>query len=443
MAAQIPLTTKATRRERLAWYLYDFGNSYYAAVVLLAVYSAYYKGQVVGGAEGTRLWGIAVGIAMFIVAVISPVIGAIADFSASKKKFLFAFTAQSVLFTGLLFFVQQGDAFIGLVFFVLAEIGYRSAQVVYDAFLPEIASQEEMGHVSGIGWAVGSAGGIVCLLIVLPLIMLFKGTFMVRFSMVICALFYAVSSIFIFLWLPERASSQQLPPGETLLTAGFKRLWTTIRMASKYKQSIRFVVASILFNGGVIAALDYASILGGTLFGIQQQGLIILVILVQITNILGSWVFGELVQRFSTKRSLLLSLALMAVSVLLIYITRTAIVFYIVASIAGFAMAGVQSVSRTMVGKISPIGKSAEFYGFYSVAGRTSSFLGPSIYGLAAASFAHQYIATQSMDPHVADQAGLKAALFVMAGFIVAGMIVLLWMNEAKAVAAAQETAEA
>ncbi|MHB9034900.1 MAG: MFS transporter [Anaerolineae bacterium] len=162
----------STRRERLGWYLYDFGNSSYAAIVLLAVFSAYFKGQVVGGAQGTRLWGLSVGIAMLIVAIISPIIGAIADFSASKKKFLFVFTAQAVVFMGLLFFVQAGDITMGMIFFILAEIGYRSAQVVYDAFLPEIASPQEMGRVSGMGWAVGSAGGIISLLVTLPFIIL-------------------------------------------------------------------------------------------------------------------------------------------------------------------------------------------------------------------------------------------------------------------------------
>lgn len=433
---------KVTRRERWAWYLYDFGNSAYAAIVLLAVFSAYFKGQVVGGALGTRLWGVAIGIAMLVVAIISPIVGAIADFSASKKKFLFFFTVQAVVFMGLLFFVQKGDAVMGMIFFILAEIGYRSAQVVYDAFLPEIAQPQEMARVSGMGWAIGSAGGIVSLLFVLPIILFIKSApqyLTVRLAMVIGALFYAISSVFIFLWLPERASAQKLPPGETLITVGFRRLWQTIRAASKYRQFIRFIIASIVFNGGVIAAMDFAAILGGTLFGIQQQGLIVLVILVQLTNVFGSWVFAALARRFDAKRSLMLSIAIMATAVILIYITQSALAFYFVASLAGFAMAGVQSVSRALVGKIVPKGKSAEFFGFYSVAGRASSFLGPSIYGWVAADFAHRFVVTQGLDAHAADQAGLKTALFVMAGFMIAGLLLLLWMNEAKAIAAVTE----
>ena len=115
-----PAPLSRTRRERWAWYLYDFGNSAYASVVYLAVYSTYFKQVVVGGAEGSRLWGLSIGIALFIVAIIAPILGALADFSGAKKRFLLAFTAQAILFTGLLFFVQQGDVVAGVLFFILA-----------------------------------------------------------------------------------------------------------------------------------------------------------------------------------------------------------------------------------------------------------------------------------------------------------------------------------
>ena len=128
---------RSERGQRTAWYLYDFGNSAYAAVVLLAIYSAYFKDGVVGGAEGSRLWGIAVAAAMLVTAFISPVLGAVADRLAVKKRMLAIFTAISVAFTGCLFFVGNGDVFTGMLFFILSEIGYRAAQVYYDALLPE------------------------------------------------------------------------------------------------------------------------------------------------------------------------------------------------------------------------------------------------------------------------------------------------------------------
>jgi len=145
---------RKVNKEHRAWYLFDFGNSAYAAVVLLAVYSAYFKGAVVGGSEGSRLWGVAIFWAMLVVAVIAPILGTIADYSGKKKTMLMIFTSTAVVFTALLFFVRPGDVFIGMLFFILAEIGYRGGQVFYNSLLPEIATQDEIGKVSGNGWVL-------------------------------------------------------------------------------------------------------------------------------------------------------------------------------------------------------------------------------------------------------------------------------------------------
>ncbi len=178
---------RATRRERWAWCLYDFGNWAYAAVVLLAVYAAHSEQTVVGGVEGSRLWGLALAVAMVAVALTSPLLCAVADYAGRKKRFLLLFTALAVSATAGLFFAEKGDMALGMGLFILAEFGYRSAQVFYNALLPEIAHPDEIASISGNGWAVGSAGGIVCLLIILPLIMLFPGALMVRISLAITA----------------------------------------------------------------------------------------------------------------------------------------------------------------------------------------------------------------------------------------------------------------
>jgi len=262
-------------RNRWAWYLYDFGNSAYAAVVLLAVYSAYFKGKVVGGAEGSRLWGVSVGIAMLCVALISPVLGAIADFSASKKKLLLVFTAVACTFTALLSFVGEGDVVMGMVFFILAEVGYRGAQVFYNSLLPEIAEPDDIGRVSGIGWALGSAGGVLCLLIILPLIMIFKGPLMIRLSFIITAVYFALASIPIFTRFKEAGVGQPLPEGHDYLTFGFARTWETIRRAGRYGEFLKFVGSFLIYNDGIMMAMNFASIIGAVLFGMDQTDLII------------------------------------------------------------------------------------------------------------------------------------------------------------------------
>ncbi len=421
--------TPATRREKWAWYLYDFGNSAYAAVVLLAVYSAYFKGQVVGGAEGTRLWGISIGIAMAIVAVISPILGTIADFSGSKKKFLFFFTAMAVIFTAGLFFVMPGDIFIGMLFFVLAEIGYRASQVFYNALLPEIAEPHEIGKVSGNGWAIGSFGGILCLVIVLAMVIFIGGNFIVRLAFLVTAAFYLISAIPTFIWLRERAEPQPLPRGDNYLKVAFARLGRTFRAVRNYKEYIKFIIAFLVFNDGIMMALDFAAIIGAVLFGMDQQQLIVFMILVQITSVAGAFLFGILADRWGSKLSLLVSLVLMIAAVVWMLFVQQLFIFFIIGALAGFALTGVQSVSRTMVGQFAPEGKSAEFYGFFEVGGRTSSFIGPAVYGLIAAEAAFIF-SRQGIDMLTAEQMGIRVAIGSIIFFLVVGFLLLLRVRQ-------------
>lgn len=447
---QLAATTpqRSTRRERLAWYLYDFGNSAYASVVLLAVYSAYFQNAVVGGAAGTRLWGIAVGIAMLVVAVTSPFLGTIADFSGAKKKFLAFYTGMTVLFTAGLFFAEPGNVLVGMGFFIVAEIGYRSAQVFYNGLLPEIAAPDEIGRVSGNGWAIGTLGGVVCLLVVLPLIVLQEaGTIpldenlVIRLTLVITAVFFAISAVPIFLWLPERAQRKPLPVGENYFSAAVKQLKKTFQAASHFKEFVKYMVAFLVYNDGVIMALDFAAIIGAVLFGLDQQSLIIFVILVQVTNVVGAYVFGIAVDRFGGKSSLALSIGMMVAVIGAMYFAETSTQFFAIGAVAGFAMAGTQSVSRTMVSMFAPPGQSAEFYGLFAVAGRTSSFIGPAVFGLVAAEMAFSF-ERQGIDVILAEQMGLRVAILSIGVFLLVGLGLLLFVNEQQARERAQVIGE-
>jgi len=397
--AQAAKMQKTTRRERWAWYLYDFGNSAYAAVVLLAVFSAYFKGEVVGGAEGSRLWGVSVGIAMLIVAVSAPFLGTVADFSGSKKRFLFFFTAMAVIFTGLLFFVQAGDVVMG-----------------------------------------GSLGGILCLVLALALIMLIGGTIIVRLTLPITALYFALSSIPIFLWLREKAEKRSLPEGETYFTLAISRLKRTVGTVRNYREFIKFIVSFLIYNDGILMTMNFAAILGAVLYGMEQQQLIIFMILVQVTSVAGAYIFGIVADRVTAKRALVISMVLMLAAVIWMYFNYSLTGFYLIGGLAGFALTGVQSVSRAMVGKLAPDGKSAEFYGFFAVAGRTSSFIGPTVYGWLAAEAALWYEA-QGLSTLAAEQSGQRIALLSIIAFLLVGMVLLLSVNEREGVIAASAEA--
>lgn len=419
------------RGRKLAWYLYDFGNSAYAAVILLAVYSAYFKQGVVGGAEGTKLWGYSVAIAMIVVAIISPMLGTLADHFAVKKRMLWIFTLMSAGFTGCLFFVQKGDIFTGMLFFILAEIGYRAAQVYYDAMLPEIAEPDELSKISGNGWAIGSLGGIVCLLIVLPLVVIFESNFVLRLTLVITAVFYLLFTLPLLIFVKETAKPKPLPKGENVLTFGFKRLWKTISQMSSHKEYFKFMAAFILYNDGVMIALNFAAIIGAILYGFGQQELIILIVLVGLTNTVGAWVFGYMSQSINARYAIFGSMACMALAIIWLQLNTIGWVFFVIGSFAGFAMGGLQSVSRTMVAKLAPKGKSAEFFGLFAVAGRSSSVVGPALFGWMIAHNTTNYI-SDGMASLEAEQLATRVALFLVLVFMALGAMVLFFVEEEK-----------
>lgn len=428
-------------RDRWLWYLYDVGNSAYAAVVILAIYAAYFKEHVVGGVEGSRLWGISVGIAMLVVALISPVLGVIADFAGSKKRFLFMFTALAVGSTASLFFVQQGDIALGMTLFIMAEVGYRGGQVFYNSLLPEIADREDFGRVSGYGWAIGLIGGIVCLFLVLGLVMSNEGTWMVRFSLVITAVYFALFASPLFLWLREKAEHEKMPLGENYLSVAVQRLRRTFTSVSDHREFIKYIIAFLIYNDGILMMINFAAIFGVVMFGLAQQQIIMFMILIQVTSVIGAFLSGWLTDFISAKRTLVIFLLLMVASVIGLFLIQDVTGFYFMGGVAGLALSSVQAVSRAMVGKLSPEGRSAEFYGFFAVAGRTSSFIGPAIYGWVAAETALWFEA-QGGSAHFlwfrfleqgttyAEQIGQRVAIIPVLLFLLVGLFLLLSVDE-------------
>jgi len=236
----------------------------------------------------------------------------------------------------------------GMFFFIIAEIGYRSSQVFYNSLLVDIADDNEIPKVSGNGWAIGSLGGIICLFIVLALIQLNPGdVFFVRLSLLITAIFFAVFTIPTFVLIKEKPRPQERE-GKSLFRVATERLSQTIRSVSKFKEFLRFMIAQLIYNDGIIAALDFAAIIGTVLFDVTTTELIIFVIIVQITNVIGAYVYGILGEKIGLKNALVNSLIVMILSVVGMMFVRNKMGYFIAGSISGFAMAGVQSLDRTL-----------------------------------------------------------------------------------------------
>ena len=434
------MDSKQKKRAQLAWYFYDFGNSAYAAVVLLAVYAAYFKQSVVGSAEGSALWGLSLTISMLVVAIISPFLGTLADHTGRKKTFLFIMTAISAVFTGLLFFVEKGNVFLGMVLFIIAEIGYRSGQVFYNGLLTDIADDDELAKVSGNGWAIGSLGGIICLVIVLFLIQSNPGnTVVIRLSFLITAVYFIIFSLPTFFWIKEEHHPHKKEE-KNYFQIALNRIGNTLQSVKDFKEFIKFMIALLIYNDGIIAALNFAAIIGAVIYGVTSTELIIFVIIVQVTNVLGALVYGKLSNKLGIKHALVQSLILMIISVVGMMFMPNKLGFFIVGALAGFAMAGVQSLSRTMVSVFAPEGKTAEFYGFFSLAGRTSSFIGPGVMGAAATGIsawvmsalvkAEVVTAGDANALVISEQIGHRFAIVTLIFFLLVGLMPLLFVNE-------------
>ena len=213
---------------------------------------------------------------------------------------------------------------------------------------------------------------------------------------------------------------KELPKGKNLLTIGFSQIAKTFRNARHFRQYMKFLLAFVLFNDGVMITLNFAAIIGGVLHGFEREQMIILIILVQFTNVIGAWVFGLLADRASAKMALLQSVALMIATIFWMMENTSDTMFFVIGALAGFAMAGLQSVSRTMVAKLCPAERATEFFGLFAVAGRSSSFIGPAIFGWVAADLAAGYMATTASSIE-AEQMGLRMASFIIIAFLAIG----------------------
>ncbi len=390
----------------LGWIAYDFANSSFVTVIVTVVYSVYFKSKVVGSDElGTALWGRAVSLSMLMVAILAPFLGAIADHSNVKKRFMLIFCYLSVVFTGLLYFVGKGDIFSGMLFFIVANFGFNASNVFYNAFLPEIAPRKDMGKISGLGWGFGYVGGLIALLISLPLV-----KFNVRLVFPMIAAFYGLFAIVTFTLLHER---RIVVDRVSYISIGFRRIASTFRNIRQFGDLLRFLVAYLIYNDAIVVVIAFASIYGATRFDMSTQQLIVYFIIAQVTSIVGSILFGYLIDILKARLTITITLAIWIAVVLWAYFCRTATEYYFVGVLAGIAIGSSQSSSRTMLALLTPHEKKAEFFGFYSLTGRIASVAGPLVYG---------EIARVTGDQR-------KAILAVLVFFVVGGVLLQL-VNE-------------
>lgn len=359
------------------WTLFDFANTSFSIIVVTFLYAVYFKKTVAGNeAIGDLYWSISTSIAMVITAIISPLLGAIADYNAGKKRFLLCFTLLCILGTSSLYFIGPGQIFWGIFLFVLANVGFEAGLVFYDAFLPELTVPKNYGRVSGYGFGMGYLGSLATLAIIFPFIeaSLIKETFPVA------ALFFLVFSLPLFLFLKEKRT--KVEHEQSFVSIGLSRVWSTLTHLKYYKNLAIFLLAYFFYIEGVNTVIFFSGNYASTTLGFSEMELLIFFIVVQTTAIVGSVMLGIIADKIGQKKTIVITLFMWLVTVALAYFVYDKTGFYMVGLLAGAAMGSSQSTSRSLMSKLTPPEKKTEFFGFYSFFGKSSAVIGPLVFGL-------------------------------------------------------------
>ncbi|MBM7551122.1 MFS transporter [Thalassobacillus pellis] len=373
----------------LSWVFYDFGNSAFATTMMAAVLPIFYYDVAAAGLDDTlasSYWGYTQSIAVLIVAVLAPILGAISDYSAAKKKFLMFFAFMGMIASILMAFVGEGQYLLASLLMVLGTIGFSGGNVFYDAFLPEVADEKTIDKVSAWGFAFGYIGGGVLLAINLAMIMkpelfgISSTLLATKLSFVSVGLWWLVFSIPLFKNILEEKKVKQKRT-KSYAAIGFQRVGQTFREINQYKQLFIFLLAFWLYNDGISTIIKMATIYGRDI-GINSNDLILALLITQFVGIPFTFVFGWLASKITAKRALSLSLIVYIIIVVIGYFMTSALHFYILATCVGMVQGGAQSLSRSIFGRMVPDDRHAEFYGFYGISSKFAAIFGPFLFAI-------------------------------------------------------------
>lgn len=387
----------------ISWCLYDFANSSYSAVIASVIFPVYYVNTVVGntGGEGDLWWGRAISLSMIVVAISAPFLGGISDYAKVRKKMFLLFTFLCLCSVSSLYFIKESMVLEGFLLIVLANIGLEGGLIFYNSYLPDIVSPSHHGRVSAWGYGIGYGGSIISLLLALYLVN--EGHIRLAWPMV--ALFFGIFSLPAFLFLPpdERQKVSILKAA----TEGFKITIRRLRRVWEDKHQRRFLIAYFLFEDGVNTVIIFSSIYAATTLNFKSEELILMYIIVQLTALIGAFLMAKPIDYMGPKRVVVISLILWIVVTFSAFFVYKKIYFLLIASIAGLGLGTIQASSRAFYIQFIPKGQESEYFGLYSLVGKSSAIIGPLIFGYISSTF-------KSQRPAV-----LSIAIFFLAGLYV------------------------
>lgn len=380
------------RKELRAWAMFDWANSAFATTIMAAMLPIYYTDVAAKHLdEGMRTasWGYITAFALLMMAVASPILGALADYRGSQKKYLFWLSLVGAAGTSALWFVGEGDWMLAAALYLIGNVGFYGSAIFYDALLPHVAKPEEIDRASTAGYALGYIGGGLLLALNLAWVMkpeLFgfagKGV-AVRLSFVSVGIWWAGFTWFALPRVPEPPAYRQAHETGSGITVAFKRLGKTFREIRSYKQILIFLVGYWFYTDGVGTIIKMATIFGREV-GIGTDHLIGALLLVQFLGIPCTFAFGALASKIGAKAGLMITLVVYTGICILGYFMTEAWHFWALAVLVATVQGGCQALSRSLYAQLVPKSKTAEFFGFVSVSGRFAGIAGPALFGLGA-----------------------------------------------------------
>jgi UMF1 family MFS transporter len=431
MAGSLLASLGLRTREQRAWAMYDWANSAVQCTIITAVFPIYFAS--VAGADlppavATERFATATTLALVIVAVMAPILGAYADYAGAKKRLLAVFLAIGVSATAAMFFITRGEWQFAALLFIVVNIGVSASFVFYDSLLPHIAGPDEMDRVSSAGYALGYVGG--GLLLAINLAWILKPTLFglgdagvaSRLSFLSVAVWWLVFSIPMFRRVPEPAvRPQNLHQDGSPIVASLRQLVVTLRDLRRYRQAFLMLVAFLIYNDGIGTMIRMAGPYGKEI-GLPENALITAFVMVQFVGIPFAFAFGWLAGRIGAKTSIFIALVVyVAISIVAYYMT-TAWQFFLLSFLVATVQGGSQALSRSLFASMIPPEKSSEFFGFFGVFEKFAGIVGPALFAITVR----------------ATGSSRNAILSVIAFFVVGAA--LLWMvdvEEGKRVAAA------
>lgn len=385
--------------------MYDWALSAQETTIAVAIFPTFFLTVVAADLpEGVGGQYVAYGnsVSILLVAILSPILGAMADYAAVKKKLLAVFMTGGALAVGAMFLIERGNVLLAIILFVLSGVGAQGSRVFYESLLPRIASDDEIDRVSTAGYAVGYVGGGLLLAFNLswilhpewfglppagPDLTPDQATLPVRLALLSVAVWWILFSIPLFRRVPEPdvAFETDEHAGMNPVSVGFTRLVETFREIRAYKQAFLMLLAFLIYNDGISTIQKMATTYGIEI-GLDQVALITAILIVQFVGIPFTFLFGLMASRLGAKPSIYVGLGVFVVVSVLGYFLQTATHFYILALLVGLAQGGTQALSRSLFAKMIPKHKSGEFFGFFSVFSRFAAVLGPLLFGLVLAS---------------------------------------------------------